>query len=970
MPGPLDFTVSPWVETGVTTDTDGFLYEDTASNRHSVYQDVQTLVDGGLGRDAVFKARVRPVDRTRCWIGCRQNNGLYMASFLLTGGGTVTSTGANVTSATITAVGDGSYWCRVNFVGTLSTTATVFAVGAMLADATQTYLGTGATALQVTEAQLIKGTADVAYVTTGDRSTYADEATDDGAQDATLPGSSAPYNMDAGYTVFSGGSAITVDDFTEDLDALTVCVLFDWDGTTGAEKILAQHYSSGSRSWKLSLTSAGLLQVTISGNGTTDAKVYTSADTPDTNDKTLASFTWDGTSLRLYYNDTELTTGGSTLTKDTDNSLSGALANSTANIEIGGAHYGKLYAFRMYGGAAATPTEIDGIAATYSVSGLPTGTPGGGGGGDFPTTLSEMETWLTGKGASTLYYVDNLSGSDGNTGLSTGAAWATIGKAASVVGPGDAVIIRGRNGRFFEQVTIGASGSAGNLVWYAGDPENPPIMDASQTFSATWTDQGSSRWRAPYGLTRPYSASAGYQSNCTTGNCVDDSVWMSHQLIYNNVQLTRLSQSSTPTTLAQGECFFEVGTGSYETPQYVWCRLPADANPNAVTMRVGSNKTKLLDYSAYTWLGFPGGTSGQEAEGRSYVGLVNLHFRYGCNIRKVGMVAVRGTGWHVEHCSFMDANTIGLTIHGTGHYIYNCHARNCGQQGFQSSYMEGTEVQRCFIVNNNLHYYPPSWDAGGWKITQSGQTSRNEIHECLIESNEGVGIWLDDQNGVGNPSEEGFFLHHLFVTDNAKGGIMYEISKFVNTEDTVIWNNRADDEGQSANMLGPGLRSQAAGNNSYLRVVSVYNAGKGWLYKADDDRLEANEDTVSYCAFIANARQTDIDQTRAEYQGGDDANYPARTWDTSVITNVLVSNNTAGVSLFHDRTASTTTNTVATFEGWSGASGTVSVADPANVVSDHTDERGCYQFDSAYSAYAPMLFTHPDDFSTNWTPPS
>lgn len=975
MPGPLDFTQSPWVATGCTADALGVLTEDASDNRHSVYQDVQALVNGGLGTNVIYRAKVRPMGRTKCWIGCRQNNGLWMVSFDLTGGGTVLTVGANVSSAAITNNGDGTYTCRVNYSGTFSTSATVFAIGALIDDATQTYVGTSIAAIEVTEAQMIKGTQDYPYVATTDRETYEDLAATDGLQTATLPASNRPYNMDPEYTVFSGGDPLDIDDWAYDQDAITVMIDCDWNGDATAEKELLTHTGASQFAFKAVLTAAGKFQVSLSSNGTAWQKVYTAVKALDVDTRTLCTFTWDGTTLRLYYNDVELTTGNGELTKDTDTALSGNLHDSTANLKSFGQHYGKGWETRMYR-YAASASEVDAIASSKGLSGLPTGTPGGGG-SDFPTTLSEMVTWLQDQGVllSNIRYVDNLDGSDANTGLSTSTAWATIQKASSTLTAGQAVIIRGRGGRFFEQVTIGASGTSGNRIWYAGDPENPPIMDASQSFSQTWTDQGSSRWRAPYGQTRPYSVSSSYYGTCTTGNCVDDHVWMSHQLIHNDLQLKRVNQPSVPTTLAEGECYFEIGTGSEETPQYVWCRLPGSVNPNGQTMRIGSNKTKLFDYSPFTWLGFPGGTSGQETSGRDYIGLVNMHFRFGCTIRKVAPVSLRGTGWHVEHCSFEEANTIGLTIHGSGHYIYNCNFANNGQQSAFWAYAEGVHMQRCRMIVANIHGYPGSWEAGHCKIVESAQTTRCEISECLFDGCIGASaIWWDVDVGLGNASEEAFFVHHCFFRGNAKGQVFFERRcKYLTLEDSVVWNGVIDNEGQSANDIGPGLRFQACSYSTLRRVVVVYNEGQGMLYKPDDSGAACNNDVFDRCSFIQNARDAATDQGRNEIQGGDDPNYPAATWDTSVWTNNLVSNNVGGGfnGLFRRRSPGTTdTDTVATFEGWTTASGTTKVADPGTVVVDYTDERDCYAFLPAYAAWAPQGFTHPDDFPTNWTTPS
>lgn len=978
---PLGLDTAPWVATGSSASSLGILTEDTSDNRHSVYQDVQPLVDTGqLGTNVIYRAKVRPLGRTKCWIGCRQNNGLWMVSFDLTGGGTVLTVGTNVSSASITDNGDGSYICRVNYAGTFSTSATVFAIGALIADATQTYVGTGIDALEITEAQMIQGTQVYDYVPTTDRETYEDQATTDGLQTATLPAANRPNTMHPEYTVFAGGDPLDIDDWAYDADAITVCIDCDWDGNTSAEKALLTHTGASQFAFKAVLTAAGKFQVSLSSNGTAWQKVYTAVKALDVNTRTLCSFTWDGTTLRMYYNDVELTTGTSELTKDSDSALSGNLHDSTAGLQAYGGHYGKAWQTLMYR-YAASASEIDSIASAKGLSGLPVG--GGGGGTDpFPTTLAAMVDWLLDKGVTSgnIRYVDNLSGSDSNTGLSTSTAWATIQKAANTLTAGQAVIIRGRNGRFYEQVTIGASGTSGNKIWYVGDPENPPIMDATQAFSQTWTDMGSNRWRAPYGLSRPYSASSSYYTTCTTGNCRDELLWISHQITHNNVQLRRISEPSVPATFNEGECYFQVGTGSYNTPQYVWVRLPGDANPNSQTLRVGSSKTKLFDYSPFNWsqdgVSFPGGTSGQETSGRDHIALVNMHFFGGSMIRKVAPVSFRGTGWYAEHCSFMGSNTIGLTIHGTNHTIYNCNFSDNGQQSAFWAYADGVTMQRCRMYSANVHLYPGSWEAGHMKIVESAQNTRCEIFECLFDGCLGASaIWWDVDVGAGNPSEEAFFVHHCYFRENAKGQVFFERRcEFLKLEDSVVWNGKADNEGQSANVIGSGLRFQACQKTTLRRVVVAYNEGKGVLYKPDDGDSPCNNDVIDRCTFIQNCRGSSlgtISQGLNEFQGGDDPNYPAATWDTSVITNMLVSNNISGVSNFRRRSPGITdTDSAATFEGWNSATGTTVVTDPATVVSDYTDERGCYDFLPAYAAWAPQGFTHPDDFDTVWTSPS
>ena len=63
-----------------------------------------------------------------------------------------------------------------------------------------------------------------------------------------------------------------------------------------------------------------------------------------------------------------------------------------------------------------------------------------------------------------VFYVDGATGNDGNDGLTTGAAWATIGKANSTLVAGDTVNILA--GTYNERINPANNGSSGSLITY------------------------------------------------------------------------------------------------------------------------------------------------------------------------------------------------------------------------------------------------------------------------------------------------------------------------------------------------------------------------------------------------------------------------------------------------------------------------------------------------------------------------
>jgi parallel beta-helix repeat protein len=82
--------------------------------------------------------------------------------------------------------------------------------------------------------------------------------------------------------------------------------------------------------------------------------------------------------------------------------------------------------------------------------------------------------------SATDYYVDQATGNDGNTGLTTGTAWKTISRAVyiSELDPGDVVYVR--TGTYTEQLLIyQIAGTALNPIIIQNYPTESPIIDGS-----------------------------------------------------------------------------------------------------------------------------------------------------------------------------------------------------------------------------------------------------------------------------------------------------------------------------------------------------------------------------------------------------------------------------------------------------------------------------------------------------------
>lgn len=79
---------------------------------------------------------------------------------------------------------------------------------------------------------------------------------------------------------------------------------------------------------------------------------------------------------------------------------------------------------------------------------------------------------MSAKAVATTYYVDGASGSDGNAGTSTGAAWKTLGKASTSTATGDLIYVKA-SATYNEMLILRATGTATSPVRWEGYSTTP-----------------------------------------------------------------------------------------------------------------------------------------------------------------------------------------------------------------------------------------------------------------------------------------------------------------------------------------------------------------------------------------------------------------------------------------------------------------------------------------------------------------
>jgi len=107
------------------------------------------------------------------------------------------------------------------------------------------------------------------------------------------------------------------------------------------------------------------------------------------------------------------------------------------------------------------------------------------------------------RAAGSVYYVDQATGDDSDSGLTEDLSWATITQAADTLVAGDTVYIK--NGTYREGKTFPTAGTSGNPITFSAFPGHAPIMNGSlevtgwslhagNVYKATWNNTSAGFW--------------------------------------------------------------------------------------------------------------------------------------------------------------------------------------------------------------------------------------------------------------------------------------------------------------------------------------------------------------------------------------------------------------------------------------------------------------------------------------------
>ena len=324
----------------------------------------------------------------------------------------------------------------------------------------------------------------------------------------------------------------------------------------------------------------------------------------------------------------------------------------------------------------------------------------------------------------------------------------TIAEAASLVEPGDTVIIHG--GIYREKVDIEKSGLPEKPIRFQAAVGQTVIMTGADRISE-WTEvPGEGRI---YSTPWPHTFIARNQQHTHPDDDFHRLIGRCEQVFINGYALRQVLERDK---LARGTFYVDLD----DKRLTVWSYDNQDIRGGKATVEA-SVRDRILTVKG------------------DYVTIKGIHFRYAANRAQQGAVEFSGHHLTVEDCLFEYANAGGAAFKGQDITVFRCTFQHNGQLGFGAGRAHRLRMSGCMVRNNNIKGFNRGWEAGGNKIC----LSRGVVLEnSTFAENRGNGIWFD----IGN---EDCTVRNCLIACNEDAGIFYEISYGLHAHDNVIVGN-------------------------------------------------------------------------------------------------------------------------------------------------------------------------------------
>jgi hypothetical protein len=324
--------------------------------------------------------------------------------------------------------------------------------------------------------------------------------------------------------------------------------------------------------------------------------------------------------------------------------------------------------------------------------------------------------------------------------------WKTISRAATAVGRGDVVVIRG--GVYRERVAVKASGTPEAPIRFEAAPGEPVLVTGADRL-IDWRKVDEAR--PIYSLAWPHRFVTWNRSMTHPDDAYHRLIGRCEQVIVDGLLLRQVLSADQ---IAPGAFFADV------------------TNQALVLWDIGSRDPNKLHVEA---------SVRQEllhVEG-DHVGMRGLRFRYAANMAQHGAVVLAGRHNTLEDCVVEAVNASGATFRGEDTTVRRCVFRDNGQLGFGASRAHRLLLADCWVENNNTKGFDRGWEAGGNKLALCRDVV---LERSRFLRNRGNGVWFD----IGNTN---CTVRQCLIADNEDAGIFYEISFALHAHDNVIVGN-------------------------------------------------------------------------------------------------------------------------------------------------------------------------------------
>ena len=324
----------------------------------------------------------------------------------------------------------------------------------------------------------------------------------------------------------------------------------------------------------------------------------------------------------------------------------------------------------------------------------------------------------------------------------------TIAQAASLVNPGDTVIVH--NGIYREAVVIEKSGKSDNPITFQAAAGAGVIMTGADRISEWIEVKGDDRI---YSTPWPHKFITWNRDNTHPDDDYHRLIGRCEQVFVNGYALRQVLDRDK---LARGTFYVDLD----DKHLYVWNYDNQDVSGRKATVEA-SVRDRILTVKG------------------DYVTVKGIRFRYAANRAQHGAIEFSGNDLTVEDCVFEYTNAGGAAFRGEDITVRRCTFQYNGQLGFSAVRSHRLRMTGCTVRSNNIKGFNRGWEAGGNKICLAREVV---IENSTFIDNRGNGIWFD----IGN---EDCTVRNCLIAFNEDAGIFYEISYGLNAHDNVIVGN-------------------------------------------------------------------------------------------------------------------------------------------------------------------------------------